>query len=256
VRRTQVQAALAAVCLAALAGCGGSGSQVPRGNPDARVGAQAVDAYASVELLRAQLIASSDGYFGGGSPDDARTQLQRARAAYDQLSARVRAGDPIVDREVTARFDLAAAQLHTGIPPDRYRGVVGPLFDQLMDGVAQALVPARARADAGLQAEALRRVAQRMAATYDATSASATDTRARLAFQESWGLWRRAGTLNTMLRPKLGSAGDAVGSAINNLRGAAFPNGPVPPDTPATAKVDAASARLAQALERRFGLSA
>src|SRR4051794_30326399 len=102
------RAGAAALAALAIAGCGssGSGGGVPRGNPDSRHGPAAVDAYASVELLRALVIASSDQYYAGGSATDARTQLQRARASYGALAPKVRAKDPVVDREVTARFDL------------------------------------------------------------------------------------------------------------------------------------------------------
>src|SRR6266513_1065770 len=89
-----------------IAGCGsGGGGSVPKGNPDARVGPAVVDDYAAVELLRAQLIASSDSYYAGGSAGDARTPLARARSAYDVLARRVKAKDAVVDREVIARFN-------------------------------------------------------------------------------------------------------------------------------------------------------
>src|SRR4051812_46632173 len=98
--RRAVAAAVLAVLACALSACGSSGSgAAPQGNPDARHGPGAVDSYASVELLRALLIASSDSYYAGGSAGDARQQLVRARAAYDALAPRVRAKDPVVDRE-------------------------------------------------------------------------------------------------------------------------------------------------------------
>src|SRR3954470_20562710 len=130
----------ALLAVVAIAGCGssGGGGGVPRGNPDLRHGPAAVDAYASVELLRALVIASSDQYYAGGSAADARTQLQRARASYGSLAPKVRTADPVVDREVTARFDLLARDLRRGISPDHYRDLATPLGDQLMDGVAQA----------------------------------------------------------------------------------------------------------------------
>src|SRR3954453_5752365 len=98
--------AAALVLAVAIAGCGGSGGSggVPQGNPDARHGPAAVDDYAAVELLRARLVASSDSYYSGGSAEDARNQLTRARATYDALAGRVKAKDPVVDREVVARF--------------------------------------------------------------------------------------------------------------------------------------------------------
>jgi hypothetical protein len=249
--------AIAAVCAAlAVAGCGGSGPAVPRGNPDSRHGATAVDAYAQVELLRALLLASSDGYYAGGSADDARAQLRRARQAYAALQPRVTAKDPVVDREVVARFDVTARELRQGALPDHYRDLAGPLADQLMDGVAQALVSPGARADAGVQAEALRRVTLRLSATYDAASASAGDTDARLAFQEAWGLWRRAQALDAVLGPDLGSQKTKIATTLANLRGSAFPDGPSQPDeAPATA-VDAATTKIVRALDRRFGLAA
>jgi hypothetical protein len=246
-------AAVVVACLA-LAGCGSGGGKVPQGSPDTRHGADLVDTYAASELMRALLIASSDGYFAGGSADDARTQLERARRAYDPLSERVRAGDPVLARELDARFELSAQQLRHGISADAYGRLVTPLFDQLGDGILQAAVPAPVRGDAGVQAEALRRVTLRMGATYDAAIAAAGDTPSRLAFQESWGLWRRAAVLDSMLAGKLGSQKGAVIDTLNNLRGDAFPNGPAPLESPPARKVDTAVARVAQALDRRFGL--
>jgi hypothetical protein len=246
----------AAACIAAgllIAGCGSGGSSVPRGNPDARHGAAAVDSYASVELLRALLVASSDGYYAGGSADDARRQLQRARVAYAPLSPRIAAADPVLQREVTARFDVLARDLRRGIQPDRYRDLANPLTDQLMDGVSQTLVKPDARSDPGLRAEALRRVSSRLAATYDAATTGAGDTTGRLAFQEAWGLWRRALALTALVKPDLGSQKDTVAGTLNGLRGSAFPEGPTQPDAPAAGKVDKAGIRVLDALTKRFG---
>jgi hypothetical protein len=246
-------AALAAIALL-IAGCGSSGSgSVPKGNPDTRHGPAAVDNYASVELLRAMLIASSDSYYAGGSASDARTQLQRARAAYAGLAPRVKKNDPVVDREVVARFDTLARDIRAGTAPDHYRDLAGPLSDQLMDGVAQALVPQAARTDRGVQAEALRRVTTRLAGTYDASAANLDATTARLAFQESWGLWRRALALTALIKPNLGSQKNTVAGTLNGLRGSAFPDGPSVVDSPPAAKVDAASTKVVDALDKRFG---
>jgi hypothetical protein len=251
-----VRSLAAAACVAtalAAAGCGGGGSTVPRGNPDARHGAAAVDSYASVELLRALLVASSDSFYSGGSADDARTQLARARASYDALAPRVRAADPVVDHEVIVRFTLLARDLRRGIRPDRFRDLSNPLSDQLMDGVSQALVKPAARGDRGLQAEALRRVTTRMAATYDAATSAAGDPTGRLAFEESWGLWRRAQALTALIKPDLGGQKDRVTNTLNGLRGSAFPQGPTQPDSAPAGKVDAAGTRLVRALDKRFG---
>ena len=252
-----MRAALAAALILLVAGCGsGGGSSVPRGNPDSRHGPEAVDNYASVELLRARLVASSDSYYAGGSAGDARIQLERARAAYDLLAPRVRGKDPVVDREVTVRFDLLARDIRRGIAPDHYRDLANPLADQLMDGVAQALVPQSARSDRGVQAEALRRVTSRLAATYDAAAAGADDTTSRLAFQESWGLWRRALSLTALVKPDLGGQKNAVAGSLNGLRGSAFKDGPSIFDSPPSQKVDAAGAKVAEALTKRFGFAA
>jgi hypothetical protein len=202
------------------------------------------------------LIASSDGYFAGGSAADARTQLSRARTAYDALAGRVKANDPAVDREVVARFNLLASDLRRGIHPDHYRALAGPLFDQLMDGVTQALVPTSARSDRGLQAEALRRLAARLAATYDAAATTPGGTTARLGFEEAWGLWRRAQVLSGLIKQSLGGESGAVTGTINNLRGSAFPNGPRAPGAPPASKVDSASAKVVAALNKRFALGA
>src|SRR5207248_4705013 len=100
-QRALVAAAVAA--LLALAGCG-SGGHVTQGNPDLRDGAGAVDTYAQIEFLRALLISSSDAYYAGGSAEDAKAELQRARAAYGALAGRVAASDPVLARQVGARL--------------------------------------------------------------------------------------------------------------------------------------------------------
>ena len=112
-----------------------------------------------------------------------------------------------------------------------------------------------ARLDPGLKAEALRRVVLRMGATYDASATSQGDPDARLAFEESWGLWRRAQALISALKPKLGPETGRVYNTINNLRTSAFKNGPLQLDQPPVAKVDAAVMRVVDALDKRFGLS-
>jgi hypothetical protein len=249
-------AALVALALL-MAGCGSSGSgSVPRGNPDSRHGPAAVDDYAAVELLRARLVASSDSYYAGGSAGDARIQLQRARTAYDAMAPRVKAKDPVVDHEVVIRFNTLARDIRQGIAPDRYRDLAGPLADQLMDGVSQALVPQAARSDRGVQAEALRRLTTLLAATYDASASGADDTTTRLAFEESWGLWRRALSVTALIKPDLGGQKDTVFNTLNNLRGSAFPNGPNVPDAPASQKVDSAGTKVTDALAKRFGFNA
>jgi hypothetical protein len=250
-------AALAAVAVL-IAGCGSNGGSdsVPRGNPDARYGPSAVDDYAAVELLRAQLIASSDAYYAGGAAEDARIQLARAREAYDVLAPRVKAKDSVVDREVVARFNTLARDIRRGTAPDHYRDLAGPLADQLMDGVTQAVVPQDARSDRGVQAEALRRVTSRMAATYDTSAAGVDTDTGRLAFQESWGLWRRALALTTLIKQNLGSQKDTVAGSLNGLRGSAFPDGPTVVDAPPAQKVDSASTKVNDALSKRFGFDA
>jgi hypothetical protein len=249
-------AALAALALL-LAGCGDGGSDgVPRGNPDSRHGPAAVDDYAAVELLRARIVASSDAYYAGGSAGDARTQLRRARAAYDVMAPRVKENDPVVDREVVARFDELARALRRGTAPDRYRDLAGPLGDQLMDGVTQALVPQSARTDRGVQAEALRRVTTRLAATYDASAGGSDETTTRLAFEESWGLWRRALALTTLIKSDLGGQKNTVAGSLNGLRGSAFPDGPNLVDAPPADRVDKAGTKVIDALDKRFGFDA
>jgi hypothetical protein len=249
-------AALAGLVLA-LTGCGSDGSGgVPRGNPDSRHGPEAVDDYAAVELLRARLAASSDSYYAGGSAADARTQLARARAGYNLLAPRVKKNDPVVDREVVARFNTLARDIRRGTSPDHYRDLATPLADQLMDGVSQAVVPQAARTDRGVQAEALRRVSTRMAATYDAAAAGADQTTTRLAFEEAWGLWRRALGLTALIKPDLGGQKNTVAGSLNGLRGSAFPEGPSLIDEPPASKVDAASQKVADALNKRFAFDA
>jgi hypothetical protein len=251
-------AALAVVAVSMLtAGCGSDGTGCQqRVNPDTRHGPAAVDDYAAVELLRARLVASSDSYYSGGSAADARTQLDRARAAYDILAPRVKKHDPVVDREIVARFDTLARDIRRGTSPDHFRDLATPLADQLMDGVTQALVPQAARSDRGVQAEALRRVTARLSATYDASAVGGDDTTTRLAFEESWGLWRRALALTALIKPDLGGQKDAVAGSLNGLRGSAFPDGPTVIAAPPADKVDAAGTKVTDALSKRFGFDA
>jgi hypothetical protein len=251
-RARGLTAAVAAACLV-LGGCSGREPVVPQGNPDARHGAEAVDAYASIELMRALLIASSDGFAAGGSADEARVQLDRARAGYARLSAAVRAGDAELDHEVLLRFDQAAHAIRNGTTPETYRGLVGPLFDQLSDGITQAALSAAVRGDPGVQAVALRRVAMRMAATYDAAGAPGGDTPSRLAFQEAWGLWRRATILDSVLGGNLGSQEGPLASALNNLRDPVFKDG-AGSTARLPARVDAAARRVVRGVDARFGL--
>ena len=245
---------LAAVALAlVIAGCGGESASVPKGSPDTRHSAATVDAYASIELLRGLMVASSDSYYAGGSADDAANQLGRARAAYDSLRGGVRRGDAVVDREITVRFNRLERELERGIAPDRYRDLAAPLTDQLMDGALQALVPAAARTDRGVQAEALRRVTARLAATYVAATSSG-DAQGRLAFEEAWGLWRRALALNALIKSDLGPQKDRVSSALNDLRDSAFPDGPAQPATSGADDMEEARADVVEALTERFRL--
>jgi hypothetical protein len=252
-------AAVLFVLACALGACGSSSSSgsAPQGNPAARHGSAAVDSYAAVELLRARLTASSDSYYAGGSADDARRQLASARGAYERLAPRVRAKDRAVDREVTARLDLLARDLQRGVAPDHYRDLATPLADQLMDGVEQALVPEAARSDRGVQAEALRRVTNRLAATYDAASTGVDRAVARQAYEESWGLWRRAQALTALIKANLGEEASTVSGELNDLRGSAFKDGPTMPGSlPAAANVDGASTKVIAAVTKRFGLGA
>jgi hypothetical protein len=92
-----------------------------------------------------------------------------------------------------------------------------------------------------------------MAATYDASAANLDETTARLAFQESWGLWRRALALTTLIKPNLGSQKNTVAGTLNGVRGTAFPDGPRVLDSPPSQKVDAASTKVIDALNKRFG---
>jgi hypothetical protein len=105
-----------------------------------------------------------------------------------------------------------------------------------------------------VQAEALRRLTTRLTATYDASASGETDIgTARLAFEESWGLWRRALSLTTLLKPDLGGQKDTVAGSLNNLRGSAFPDGPNLVDAPPAEKVDSAGTKVIDALSKRFG---
>jgi hypothetical protein len=99
-----------------------------------------------------------------------------------------------------------------------------------------------------VQAEALRRLVSRMAATYEA----AADQGTTLAFQESWGLWRRSLALTALIKPDLGPQKNTVAGALNALRGTAYADGPNVPDQPKPEKVDSAQQRVGTALDKRF----
>ena len=246
----------AALSLVAIAGCGtnSGGGSVPRGNPDNRHGPQAVDNYAAVALLRALVVTSSDSYYAGASAADARTQLLRARQNYDTLAGHVKTADPVVDREVVARFNLLQTSMRRGIAPDHYRDLATPLGDQLMDGVVQALVPQSARTDRGVQAETLNRLVARLDADYDASASGTDQATARLAFEEGWGLYRQALAITSNLKPFLGSKANTITGTLANLKTYGFPTGPIAPDAPPATKVDAETQKIIAAVDSRFGL--
>src|SRR5204863_8736480 len=96
----------------------------------------------------------------------------------------------------------------------------------------------------------------RMAATYDASASAPTDTTARLAFQEAWGLWRRALALTALIKPNLGAQKDTIAGTLNGLRGAAFPSGPTQLDARPATKVDTGETKIVDALNTRFAREA
>src|SRR4051794_7533452 len=128
-RSSPIRRSLLVACATALAlaGCGtGGGHAVPRGNPESRHTTSAIDTYAQVEFLRALLVASSDGYYAGGSADDARSQLRRARSAFDSLQHPPRAAAAGLDHEGLAPPRAGGRGVPGGGPPPPPPGPARP----------------------------------------------------------------------------------------------------------------------------------
>ena len=248
-------AALALVGAAGpLAACGGDESPAPQGPPAARHGADPVSVLARVEELRSRLVAASDLY-ALRQDQDARAHLDGARTAYAPLGPRVQAEDPILDREIHAAFDRIAAAIARGEDPDFARGRIGLLGGQLMDAVAEALIAAPARTDAGVRAEVMLATTQSLERAYSEGTAGPPNAEGRRAVQRAYGLLARSQLIARATAGSLGPQKDAVVETLSRLRERAFPTGILPPPSPPLAsEVAKAVGRVQAALAERFAL--
>lgn len=229
-----------------LAACGSDASDVPRGDPAVRHGERAVADYLAVEEIRSYLSAASDYYYSGGSAPPTRTLIGQARDQYAALARRVSAKDRVLNREVEVAFERADRAIERGATPDGARDTIGPLADQLMDGVVQSLVPRAARQDAGLQAAVMSKLLERVDVLSDAGLPQL--------FAQEWGYLRRAQALHVALAEDLGPQKNTVTNAFGRLRDKSFPEGALPPQGSEPEPPAQAVDRIRDALEERFGL--
>ena len=223
---------LALLATVALVGCGGDDGapKVKRGSPVDRYGEQAVSDYGSVEAVRSALVPASDAYVAG-LRDDSLVHAETAQAAYaDLLSPSVRAKDPTLDREITAAFPKAIAEMRAGRGLRGVRTRLGFISGQLLDGALAALVPREAREDPGLKAEVLRRLLDPLEAEYAAAGEEGAESDAgRLAAQSAYGLLGRSQALARSIGKAFGPRLDDVSEGLASVRELAFPNGVVDP---------------------------
>ena len=238
---------MAAALVLPLAGCGDDAATVPRGDPAVRHGERAVADYLAVEEIRSHLAAASDYYYSGGSAASTRALIGQARDRYLSLAERIAGRDPVLTREVGVAFERADRAVERGATPDGARDTIGPLADQLMDGVVQALVPREARQDPGLQAAVMSKLLERVDVLSDAGLPQL--------FAQEWGYLRRAQALHVALAEDLGPEKDDVTNAFGRLRDRSFPEGAVAPKGAEPEPPARAVDRIRDALEERFGLT-
>lgn len=230
--------------LAAGCGDGGESSRVP---PPARFGEGPAAALVSVERIRSQLAVASD-LAAIGRRQPALAHLREAARRWDAVAMRVRSGDPVLGREVSAAFALVATTLRGATAFDPVRDRLAPLQGQLLGGVREELVPDKvARLDPGVNAAALRRLLAEAERRYAAGGAPA--------LEDAFGLIDRSQAVARDVAADLGPRRDAVVEGLKDLRGAAFPDGVALPARPAdSAEVRRRIAAIQTALRARFDL--
>jgi hypothetical protein len=247
-------AAAALASAAALSACGdGNGGQsAPQGPPAARHGEQPILVYQRIERVRARLVAASDLYFLRRIPE-ARAQLAIGGSGYRSLSAGVRREDALLDREILAAFPAVDRLMLQGVAFDTMRDRLSPLLDQLLGGAAAVLIPAGAREDRGLQAEALSRLLEDLNAEYS-RSQRASGPEADRTLEYAYGLLARAQSVARGLSESLGPKKDQVTEGIAGIRDDSFPDNLLNPTPRPVAEVDASVGNVQRALEQRFRL--
>ena len=238
-------AALAALLLLP-AGCGGDDDQPPPGPPRDRFGAQAVDGMFAVETIRARLVPVSD-LVGIARHDEAAIHLRQARRLWSRISARIRSGDPVLEREVSAAFARVESAVRRRRTFDAVRDVAGPLSGQLLGGVREELVEKDARLDPGVNAALLVRLLDRMEDVYEGGDPES--------LQYSFGIVVRSQAVAREIAGELGPRRDAVVEGLKALREDAFPDGIVlPPQQAPLAEITRRADEIRAALRERFGL--
>lgn len=241
----------APVALAALllvpAGCGGDDDDAPPAAPPRdRFGAEVVDDMAAVESIRARLSPVA-GLVGIGRAGDASIQLRHARRLWSEISQRIRRGDPVLEREVSAAFARVESAVARATSFDAVRDVASPLGAQLLGGVREELVPKDARLDAGVNAAALVELLDRLERAYAAGD--------RLSFQHSFGLVDRSQSVAREIAGELEPQRGAVIDALKDLRADAFPEGVAVPGEPLPASdLQHRADDIRAALRERFNL--
>ena len=242
-----------------LAGCGGGGDDggsAPQGPPAERHGEAVLLDFGSIEAVRAELVAASDGYVAGFE-EDALTHVRAAESTYAELlSPKVGTEDSMLDRELRAAFDRLEADIgeRRGLRGVRTRA--GYVSGQLLDGALAALVPRDAREDSGLKAEVMRRLLDPLEAQYEnAGSLPEKSDEARISAQSAYGLLGRAQTLARSVGKDFGPQLDAVSNGLAGVREPTWPVGIASPVLGRDAEMKDALDRVRAALIERFGLA-
>ena len=238
------------LALAALlaGGCGGDDDAPPEGPPAARFGPQAVDGIVAVEEIRAELSPASDLY-AIGKRENALIHLRAARNLWSEVSATVRRGDPVLEREVSAAFALVESTMNRGATFDTVRDRLAPLAGQLLGGVREELVPDKeARLHPGVSAAVIARLLDEAQAEY-----AIGGTRER---EHAFGLVDRSQATAREIAGDLGSRRDAVVEGLKALREAAFPDELLTPPAEQGSAPDLAerAEQIRTALRERFDL--
>lgn len=227
-------------------GCGGD-DPPPSGPPRERFGPEAVEGVFAVETIRARLVPVSD-LVGLGRHEEAAVHLRHARRLWSEVSAMIRRGDPVLEREVSAAFARVESAIAREGTFDAVRDVVSPLGAQLLGGVREELVEKEARLDPGVNAAVLIGLLDRMEDAYA--------TGDRPALQHAFGIIDRSQSVARDIAGDLGPQRDAVIEGLKALRKEAFPEGIVLPDEQAPlAEIERRAEDIRAALRERFDLA-
>jgi hypothetical protein len=242
-----------------LAGCGGGdddgGGRAPQGPPAERHGEAVLLDFGSIETVRAELVAASDGYVAGFE-EDALAHVLTAESSYTELlSHEVGAEDSLLDRELRAAFDRLEADIRDRRGLRGVRTRAGYVSGQLLDGALAALVPRDAREDPGVKADVMRRLLDPLEAEYESAGSSPENSEeARLAAQSAYGLLGRVQTLARSVGKDFGPQLDAVSDGLAAVREPTWPVGIASPALGREAEVATALDRVRAALIERFAL--